>query len=57
MNAPSNMIRADKALTAKGLVKRFKTGRTYVEVLREVDFEARHGQVTMVMGQIGRAHV
>ena len=53
MNAPSNMIRADKALTAKGLVKRFKTGRTYVEVLREVDFEARHGQVTMVMGPSG----
>ena len=44
---------ADMALTAKGLTKRFKTGRTYVEVLREVDFEARHGQVTMVMGPSG----
>ena len=53
MNAPANMVRADMALTATGLVKRFKTGRTYVEVLREVDFEARHGQVTMVMGPSG----
>ena len=43
----------DMALTAKGLTKRFKTGRTYVEVLRDVDFEARHGQVTMVMGPSG----
>ena len=53
MNAPANTVRADMALTATGLVKRFKTGRTYVEVLREVDFEARHGQVTMVMGPSG----
>ena len=53
MNAPANMVRADMALTAQGLTKRFKTGRTYVEVLREVDFEARHGQVTMVMGPSG----
>ena len=53
MNALANTVRADMALTATGLVKRFKTGRTYVEVLREVDFEARHGQVTMVMGPSG----
>ena len=53
MNAPANTVLADMALTATGLVKRFKTGRTYVEVLREVDFEARHGQVTMVMGPSG----
>ena len=41
------------AITAKGLVKRFKTGRTYVEVLKGVDFDARHGDVTMVMGPSG----
>jgi len=44
---------AATALSATGLVKRFKTGRTFVEVLREVDFEAPHGQVTMVMGPSG----
>ncbi|MBI1405902.1 MAG: ATP-binding cassette domain-containing protein [Caulobacter sp.] len=43
----------DVALTAKGLVKRFKTGKTYVEVLKGIDFDARHGDVTMVMGPSG----
>jgi len=41
------------ALQAKGLVKRFKTGRTFIEVLKGVDFDARHGDVTMVMGPSG----
>jgi putative ABC transport system ATP-binding protein len=41
------------ALTASGLVKRFRTGRNTVEVLKGVDFSARHGQVTMVMGPSG----
>ena len=41
------------ALTATGIVKRFKTGRTYVEVLKGVNFDARHGDVTMVMGPSG----
>ena len=41
------------ALSAQGLVKRFKTGRTFVEVLKGVDFRARHGDVTMVMGPSG----
>ena len=41
------------ALTARGLTKRFKTGRTHIEVLKSVDFEARHGDVTMVMGPSG----
>ncbi len=41
------------ALQAKGLSKRFKTGRTYIEVLKQVDFDAHHGDVTMVMGPSG----
>jgi putative ABC transport system ATP-binding protein len=41
------------ALSARGLVKRFRTGRTHVDVLKGVDFEARHGDVTMVMGPSG----
>ena len=41
------------ALVAKGIVKRFKTGRTHIEVLTSVDFEALHGEVTMVMGPSG----
>ncbi len=41
------------ALSAKGIVKRFKTGRSYIEVLKGVDFEALHGDVTMVMGPSG----
>ena len=41
------------ALTARGVVKRFKTGRNEVEVLKSVDFHARHGDVTMVMGPSG----
>ena len=51
MNAP---VRIDQtALKAVGLKKRFKTGRTFVEVLKGVDFDARHGDVTMVMGPSG----
>lgn len=42
-----------KAILAKGLVKRFKTGQTTIEVLKSVDFDADHGQVTMVMGPSG----
>jgi putative ABC transport system ATP-binding protein len=41
------------ALKAQGLSKRFKTGRTYIDVLKDVDFDARHGDVTMVMGPSG----
>jgi putative ABC transport system ATP-binding protein len=41
------------AVSARGLVKRFKTGRTHATVLREVDFEAEAGHVTMVMGPSG----
>ncbi|HPA38999.1 MAG TPA: ATP-binding cassette domain-containing protein, partial [Phenylobacterium sp.] len=42
-----------RALSATGLTKRFKTGRTYIEVLKSVDFDALHGDVTMVMGPSG----
>jgi putative ABC transport system ATP-binding protein len=41
------------ALVAHGLTKRFKTGRTWIEVLKQVDFDAQHGDVTMVMGPSG----
>ncbi|HEY3697547.1 ABC transporter ATP-binding protein [Phenylobacterium sp.] len=41
------------AIVATGLVKRFKAGRAQVAVLKGVDFEARHGDVTMVMGPSG----
>jgi putative ABC transport system ATP-binding protein len=41
------------ALAATGLHKRFKTGRTFIEVLKGVDFQAAHGEVTMVMGPSG----
>ncbi|MDE2487512.1 MAG: ABC transporter ATP-binding protein [Alphaproteobacteria bacterium] len=41
------------ALVAQGLVKRFKTGRTHIEVLKTLDFDANHGDVTMVMGPSG----
>ena len=41
------------AIAAKGLVKRFKTGRTHIEVLKNMDFDAAHGDLTMVMGPSG----
>lgn len=43
----------DFAIEAKALVKRFKSGKSYVEVLKGVDFDARHGDLTMVMGPSG----
>jgi putative ABC transport system ATP-binding protein len=45
--------RGETALEAKGLIKRFKTGRSYIEVLKGIDFDAKHGDVTMVMGPSG----
>jgi putative ABC transport system ATP-binding protein len=42
-----------KALSATCLVKRFRTGRNLVEVLKGVDISAPHGAVTMVMGPSG----
>lgn len=41
------------ALSATGLRKAFKTGRSKIEVLKGVDFDARAGEVTMVMGPSG----
>jgi len=41
------------AIKAHGVYKRFKTGRSHIEVLKRVDFDANHGEVTMVMGPSG----
>ncbi len=41
------------AITATGLYKAFKTGRATLEVLKTVDFDAAHGELTMVMGPSG----
>ncbi|MDP2259864.1 MAG: ABC transporter ATP-binding protein [Caulobacter sp.] len=41
------------AIEATGLVKRFKSAKTFIEVLKGVDFDARHGDLTMVMGPSG----
>jgi putative ABC transport system ATP-binding protein len=51
MNAASTI--QPVALTARGVTKRFKSGRNTVEILRGVDFDALHGEVTMVMGPSG----
>ena len=40
-------------LRANGLVKSYRTGRIEAQVLKGVDFAARHGDVTMVMGPSG----
>ena len=47
------MSNTKTAIAAHGLYKRFKTGRTHIEVLKRVDFDALHGDVTMVMGPSG----
>lgn len=48
------MSASDKpAIEAHGVYKRFKTGRSHIEVLKRVDFDARHGEMTMVMGPSG----
>ena len=43
----------DYAIEAKGLIKRYKSGKSFIEVLKGVDFDARHGDLTMVMGPSG----
>ena len=47
------MSASETAIRANGLYKRFKTGRVHIEVLKRVDFDALHGDVTMVMGPSG----
>ena len=42
-----------QAIAATGVYKRFKTGRSHIEVLKRVDFDANHGEMTMVMGPSG----
>jgi putative ABC transport system ATP-binding protein len=49
---PAADIRAPD-IRAKGLVKSYRTGRVEARVLKGVDFSARHGDVTMVMGPSG----
>ncbi len=41
------------AVLATGLSKSFKTGRSKIQVLKSVDFDAAAGEVTMVMGPSG----
>jgi putative ABC transport system ATP-binding protein len=41
------------AIEARGLSKAYRIGKTRQEVLKNVDFNAFHGQVTMVMGPSG----
>ena len=51
--SPSSANHGKPAIVAHGVYKRFKTGRTHIEVLKRVDFDANHGEVTMVMGPSG----
>ncbi|HUZ12789.1 MAG TPA: ABC transporter ATP-binding protein [Caulobacteraceae bacterium] len=44
---------SEVAIAAAGLTKRYRTGRSQVTVLKAVDFEARAGDLTMVMGPSG----
>jgi putative ABC transport system ATP-binding protein len=41
------------ALHARGLVKAFKSGRSRIEVLKRVGFQAFHGELSLVMGPSG----
>ncbi|WP_242914472.1 ABC transporter ATP-binding protein [Brevundimonas pishanensis] len=43
----------DAAIEAKGIVKRYKSGRGMIEVLKHVDIDAKHGDLTMIMGPSG----
>ncbi len=51
--SPTPAMAQGMALSAQGLIKRYKSGKAQVEVLKGVDFHARHGDVTMVMGPSG----
>ena len=41
------------ALNAEGLVKSFKSGQGRIEVLKTVNFQAVHGELSLVMGPSG----
>lgn len=41
------------ALKARGLAKAYKIGKVRQQVLKNVDFDAFHGQMTMIMGPSG----
>ena len=43
----------DAAIEAKGIIKRYKSGRSMIEVLKSVDIDAKHGDLTMIMGPSG----
>lgn len=47
------MSGADAGLRARGLRKRFKAARGYVDIVKGVDLQARAGEVTLVMGPSG----
>ena len=51
MSGAPNLSTTD--LRAKGLIKTYRTGKIEARVLKGVDFSARHGDVTMVMGPSG----
>lgn len=53
MNAVSHGKHGDAAIDAKGIVKRYKSGRGFVEVLKDINIDARHGDLTMIMGPSG----
>lgn len=53
ISSPNATPSGRKALEATGLTKSFKTGRSNIQVLKSVDFDALHGDLTMVMGPSG----
>jgi putative ABC transport system ATP-binding protein len=55
VQAPTDKAPAGRTddIRASGLVKTFRTGKIEARVLKSVDFSARHGDVTMVMGPSG----
>ena len=44
---------SELAINARGISKAYKIGKTRQQVLKNVDFNAYHGQVTMIMGPSG----
>ena len=44
---------SEPAILGCGIAKRFRSGRSHVEILKSVDFRALQGQLTMIMGPSG----